>query len=104
MGWVGRDSLKSLLNECCCGVAQPLDRTTTAALINSNPSVQRSRLVFFIKCVPFEFGPIRSGFRAESTHNIDGNADQQNQANFAAAEEGTTKVKSAAAKQKKKDQ
>jgi hypothetical protein len=41
------------------------------------------------------------GFRAESAQDIDGNAYQQNQAKPAAADDGTTKVKSAAAEQEK---
>jgi hypothetical protein len=48
--------------------------------------------------------PIRSAFCAESAHDKDDQADQQKQANPAATDEGTSKVKSAAAKQKKQNQ
>ena len=80
-------------------MAQPLNKTATAALIDSNHSVQRSRMVLFIKCAPFVFGPILSDFRAKSAKDIDDETDQQNQANSAAADEGAAKIKPAAAKQ-----
>ena len=41
--------------------------------------------------------------RPESTHEIDDKADHQNQANPAAADDWTTKVKPAAAEQQKKN-
>jgi hypothetical protein len=40
---------------------------------------------------------------AKSAHEIDDEADQQNQAKPAAADNGTSKVKSAAAEQEKQD-
>jgi len=43
-------------------------------------------------------------FRAESAHEINDQADRQNQAETAAADDGTTKVKSAAAEQEKKNE
>jgi hypothetical protein len=46
---------------------------------------------------------VRSAFRAESAHAIDNQADHQNQAKSATADDGTAKVKSAAAEQKKKN-
>jgi hypothetical protein len=47
---------------------------------------------------------IRSAFRAESAHDKDGQAHQQDQGDPAAADEGTSKIKSAAAKQKQQNQ
>jgi hypothetical protein len=46
---------------------------------------------------------ILSAFCAESAREIDNKAYQQNQANPAAADEGTSKVKPAAPEQKKKN-
>jgi hypothetical protein len=46
---------------------------------------------------------IRSGFRAESAHAIDDQADHQNQAKSAAANDGPAKVKPAAAEQKQQN-
>ncbi len=43
----------------------------------------------------------RSVSRAESAHEKDDKADQQNQANSATTDNGTAKVKAAAAEQKK---
>jgi hypothetical protein len=40
-------------------------------------------------------------FRAESAHDIDNQAYQQNQANPAAADDGATKIKPASAEQEK---
>jgi hypothetical protein len=45
----------------------------------------------------------RLAFRPPSTHEIDDQADYQNQAKPAAADHGTTKVKAAAAKQENKE-
>lgn len=42
--------------------------------------------------------------RAESAHDIDDKADHQNQANTAAADDRTAKIKSAAAEQKQKNE
>lgn len=72
-------------------------------LIDSNHSVQRSRVVFSIKCVPFVFVPMLSVFRAESTHGIDDKTYHQNQANPATAENRAAKVKSAATEQQKQN-
>jgi hypothetical protein len=47
---------------------------------------------------------IRLAFCAESSHDKDDQADQQNQPNSTAANQGASKVKSAAAKQKKQNQ
>jgi hypothetical protein len=44
------------------------------------------------------------GFRPESAHKIDDQADQQNQAESAATDCGAPEVETAAAEQKKKDQ
>jgi hypothetical protein len=48
-------------------------------------------------------GAIRSASRAKSTHQIDDDAYHQNQANPAAADDRASKVKTAAAEQKKED-
>jgi hypothetical protein len=49
-------------------------------------------------------GYILLAFRAESAHEIDDKAYHQNQANPAAADDRTSKVKPAAAEQQKKNQ
>jgi hypothetical protein len=52
------------------------------------------------------FGALRARFlvfRAESTHEIDDKAYHQNQANPTAADDRTSKVKSAAAEEKQKN-
>jgi hypothetical protein len=46
----------------------------------------------------------RLALRAKSAHEIDDNDDQQNQADTAAADERTSKVKSATTHQQKKNQ
>jgi hypothetical protein len=59
--------------------------------------------LLFIIC-PSVFDFLFLLFRAaKSAHEIDDEADQQNQAKPAAADDGTAKVKSAAAEQEKQD-
>jgi hypothetical protein len=48
-------------------------------------------------------GNIPLAFRAESAHEIDDKGYQQDQANAAAADEGTSKVKPAATEQEEKN-
>src|SRR5476651_1912788 len=50
MGLTGNCSPKSWLKECCSGAAQPAAKMAMAALMASNHGVQRSWIIFFIKC------------------------------------------------------
>lgn len=80
-----------------CSLSSSASRAEPRAL----PCTRRTNLNYHLSTDIV--GNILLAFRAKSTHEIDDNGDQQNQANTAAADERTSKVEPAGAEQKKKN-